>query len=127
MPFIGVILPLGAMYFHGSTWVLAGIFCVGWGLNGTFPMFMATVPSESVSPAHTAAVLGVCMGIPEVFGGVLAPSLAGKAADMSTLAAPLWIMLGLAILAGILGFGIRETAPRVLAARQRAVGVVVPT
>jgi len=48
MPFIGIILPLGAMYYDGSVWVLAAIFFTGWGLVGIFPLFMATVPSESV-------------------------------------------------------------------------------
>jgi predicted MFS family arabinose efflux permease len=114
MPLIGVILPLGAMYFHGSVWGLAAIFFVGWGLNGIFPLFMATVPSESVDAAHVATVLGVCMGLPEVLGGVLAPSIAGYAADQTGLQAPLWIMLGLAILSGLLAFGLRETAPRVV-------------
>jgi predicted MFS family arabinose efflux permease len=118
MPLIGVILPLGAMWFDGSVWLLAGIFFVGWGLNGIFPLFMATVPSESVSREHTASVLGLCMGIPEVLGGVLSPSIAGYAADLAGLQAPLWIMLGLAILAGVLGLGLRETAPRVLARRE---------
>jgi MFS transporter, ACS family, hexuronate transporter len=119
MPLIGIILPLGAMFFTGSVWVLAGIFFIGWGLNGIFPLFMATVPSESVDRAHTATVLGLCMGLPEVLGGVAAPSLAGYAADLHGLQAPLWIMLGLAVVAGLLALGIRETAPLVLA-RQRA-------
>jgi MFS transporter, ACS family, hexuronate transporter len=117
MPLIGVILPLGAMYFHGSVWILAGIFFLGWGLNGIFPLFMATVPSESVDRIHIASVLGLCMGIPEVLGGVLAPSIAGYAADLVGLQAPLWIMLGLAVVAGLLALGIRETAPQVLARR----------
>jgi predicted MFS family arabinose efflux permease len=118
MPFIGVILPLGAMWFHGSVWGLAAFFFFGWGLNGIFPLFMATVPSESVDREHTATVLGLCMGIPEVLGGVLSPSIAGYAADKAGLTAPLWIMLGLAVAAGLLAFGIRETAPRVLARRR---------
>ncbi len=115
MPLIGVILPLGALYYSGSVWVLAAIFFVGWGLNGIFPMFMATVPSESVDPKHRATALGLCMGTGEVLGGVLSPSIAGMAADRMGLAAPLWIMLGLTILAGLLGLGLRETAPRALA------------
>jgi predicted MFS family arabinose efflux permease len=119
MPLIGVILPLGAMFFTGNVWVMAVIFFIGWGLNGIFPLFMATVPSESVDRAHIATVLGLCMGLPEVLGGVLAPSIAGYAADQAGLQAPLWIMLGLAVVAGLLAFGIRETAPAVLA-RQRA-------
>jgi predicted MFS family arabinose efflux permease len=122
LPFVGVILPLGAMWFDGSVWVLAAIFFFGWALNGIFPLFMATVPSESVSREHLAVVLGLCMGIPEVIGGVFAPWLAGKVADQVGLNAPLWIMFGLAIAAGIVALGLRETAPRVLAAR----GVAAP-
>lgn len=121
MPLIGVILPLGAMYFEGSVWVMAILFFVGWGANGIFPLFMGTIPAESVDRAHVATVLGLCMGIPEVLGGVLSPTIAGKAADLFGLQAPLWIMLGLTIVAGLLGLGIRETAPRVLARRPLAV------
>jgi ACS family hexuronate transporter-like MFS transporter len=120
MPLIGVILPLGAMYFDGSVWVLAVIFFVGWGLTGIFPLFMATVPSESVDRRHIATVLGVCMGTGEIVGGVLSPSIAGYAADLAGLSAPLWIMLGLAVAAGLLALGLRETAPRILLRRQLA-------
>jgi len=114
MPLIGVILPLGALYFTGSVWVLAAIFFVGWGLNGVFPLFMATIPSESVPAHHRAAALGLCMGTGEVLGGVLSPTLAGAAADRVGLAAPLWIMLGVAVIATLLAFGLRETAPRIV-------------
>ena len=51
MPLLSMLLPLGAMYFDGPIWVMVAIFFVGWALNGIFPLFMATVPSESVSPA----------------------------------------------------------------------------
>jgi predicted MFS family arabinose efflux permease len=121
MPLIGVVLPLGAMYFQGSVWVLAAIFFVGWGLVGIFPLFMATIPSESVDREHSATVMGLCMGVPEVLGGAFAPAIAGFAADRSgSLTTPLWIMFGLTIVGGLLGFGIRETAPRVLARRGAA-------
>jgi ACS family hexuronate transporter-like MFS transporter len=115
MPLIAVILPLGAMYFEGSVWVLAAIFFVGWGVNGVFPLFMATVPSESVAPHHMATALGICMGTGEILGGVLAPYVAGSVADVAGLQAPLWMMLGVAIAAAVLALGLRETAPRVLA------------
>jgi predicted MFS family arabinose efflux permease len=110
-PFISVILPLGALYYTGSDWGLAAIFFIGWCVNGIFPLFMATVPSESVDPRHAATVLGLCMGAGEVLGGVLAPSIAGVAADGIGLAAPLWIMIGLALLGGLIACGLRETAP----------------
>jgi len=117
MPLIAVILPLGAMYYEGSVWGLAAIFFVGWGVNGIFPLFMGTVPSESVSPRHMATALGICMGTGEILGGVLAPSLAGSVADRVGLQAPLWMMLGVTVAGALLAFGLRETAPRVLARR----------
>lgn len=115
VPLIGVILPLGAMYFTGSHWIMAAIFFFGWALNGCFPMFMATIPSETVDARHTATVLGLVMGTGEVLGGVIAPFIAGTAADTLGLSAPLWLMLGLCIAAGILGFFLEETAPRLRA------------
>jgi MFS transporter, ACS family, hexuronate transporter len=124
MPFIGVVLPLGAMYFDGSAWFLACFFFIGWGLNGIFPLFMATIPSESVDPKHRATVLGLCMGSGELIGGAVSPYLAGAAADHYGQQAPLWLMLGVAIVAGIFALGLRETAPRVLA-RSKSVPATV--
>ncbi len=43
MPLIAIILPLAALYYTGSTWGLAAIFFVGWGVTGIFPLFMATI------------------------------------------------------------------------------------
>jgi predicted MFS family arabinose efflux permease len=120
MPLIAKVLPLGAMYYEGSVWVLAAIFFVGWGVNGVFPLFMATVPSESVAAHHMAAALGICMGTGEILGGVLAPSVAGSTADRVGLQAPLWMMLAFAVAAAVLALGLRETAPRVLARRAPA-------
>lgn len=117
VPLIGVILPLGALYFHGSLWLLAVIFFFGWALNGVFPMFMATIPSETVDPRYTATALGLVMGTGEVLGGVFGPSIAGAAADALGLSAPLWIMFGLCIVAGVLAVGLKETAPRIVARR----------
>lgn len=113
--FVAVMLPLGAMYYHGSAWGLAGIFFVGWGLNGIFPLFMATVPSESVSPDKAATVFGLCMGSCEILGGAAGPAVAGMAADTYGLTAPLWMMTGLALAGGLTACALRETAPRVLA------------
>ncbi|MCW2350407.1 putative MFS family arabinose efflux permease [Sphingobium sp. B11D3D] len=111
MPLLGIILPLGALYWSGSIWGLVPIFFFGWGLNGIFPLFMATVPSESVDPRQAATALGLTMGSAEILGGVFAPSLAGVAADATSLAAPLWIMVVLAILGGIVAMFLTETAP----------------
>lgn len=111
MPFVGIILPLAAIYYHGPAWVMALLFFIGWSMNGIFPMFMATVPSESVDPRHAATALGLTMGVAEVLGGVFSPVLAGMAADATDLSAPLWIMLGLAIVSGVVAMFLDETAP----------------
>ena len=115
---LGVILPLGAMFFTGSSWVLAAIFFFGWALNGVFPIFMATVPSESVDPRLTASLTGIVMGIGEVLGGVLSPFAAGMLSDSFGRSAVMWMMLALTVLAALVGMGLRETAPRVLARRK---------
>jgi predicted MFS family arabinose efflux permease len=112
--FLGIILPLGAMYYTGSAWGLAAIFFFGWALTGIFPLFMAAVPSESVSAQHLTTAMALVMGMGEVLGGVLSPTLAGWAADANGLAAPLWIMIGLCTAAGLLAFALRETAPAAL-------------
>jgi ACS family hexuronate transporter-like MFS transporter len=109
--FLGVILPLGALYFVGSTWTLAAIFFFGWALTGTFPLFMGTVPSESVSAGQMTTAIALVMSTGEVFGGVLSPAVSGWAADVGGLAAPLWIMTGLCVAAGLLALALQETAP----------------
>jgi len=116
---LGMLLPLGALYYTGGSWGLAAIFFFGWGLNGLFPMFMATIPSESVDPRLAATLTGMVMGAGEVLGGVLSPFVAGAAADVWGLGAPLWIMLGLALAATVLALGLLESAPAVLARRVR--------
>lgn len=119
MPLIGIILPLSALYWQGWVWGLVPFFFFGWGLNGIFPLFMATVPSESVDPRHAATALGLTMGSAEILGGVFAPSIAGAAADATSLAAPLWIMVGLAIVAGIVAMFLIETAPSQVSKKAR--------
>jgi MFS family permease len=117
MPLISVLLPLGAMYYHGPYMGMVAIFFVGWALNGIFPLFMATIPSESVPPAMAATVFGICMGTCEIIGGAGGPAIAGVVADEVGLQGPLWMMAGLTLVGGLFAFGLKETAPRVLAKR----------
>jgi MFS family permease len=111
----GVILPLGALYYDGPALVLGLIFFVGWMFNGIFPMFMATVPVESVSPTQAATAMGIVMGVGEILGGVIAPSLAGRLSDIYGLQAVCWLLCALAVIGGIAALFLRETAPRILA------------
>ncbi|ELY20773.1 MFS transporter [Vreelandella titanicae] len=119
-PFMGLILTLSAMYFDGSAIILAVLFFFGWALNGIFPLFMATVPSETVDSRHIATALGFVMGIGEILGGGVLPALAGAAADSVGQSAPLWLMSAICVIAGVLALGLKETAPAVLVKRAQA-------
>lgn len=111
VPVLALILPLGALFYTGPVWGLAVIFFVGWSFTGIMPLFMATVPSESVAAAYIGTALGLCMGGSEVLGGVLAPLAGGYAADHLGLQAPLWGLLVLALAGSLAALGLRETAP----------------
>jgi MFS transporter, ACS family, hexuronate transporter len=115
--FLGVILPLGALHFHGSVWILAALFFFGWALTGTLPLLMGTIPSESVDARHMTTAMAAIMGLSEIFGGVFAPALAGWGADLAGLAAPMWILVGLCVVGGVLALALRETAPACLSPR----------
>lgn len=120
LPFLAVLGPLGAMFWDGGAVGLAAIFFVGWAVNGIFPIFMATIPSETFDPRHHATVLGLAMGSCEVLGGVFGPPLAGMLNDAFGLDAFLWVLIGLSVASGIVALGLKETAPAVLARRARA-------
>jgi predicted MFS family arabinose efflux permease len=123
MPLIGVALPLAALYYDGPAFVLGAIFFVGWLFNGVFPMFMATVPTESVNPRQVATAMGIVMGLGEILGGVFGPSLAGSLSDAYGLAAPCWLLAALAVLGTLAALFLRETAPRIVARRAAIEGV----
>src|SRR5690606_34343503 len=108
----------GAMWADGSSlWTYYLFFAAGSAITGVFPLALATVPSEVVKPGLTATALSLTMGISEIIGGVFAPALAGRASDAYGLAAPLWLVAGLAVAARIVPLLLRETAPAVLARR----------
>jgi cyanate permease len=83
-----------------------------------FPLFMATVPSESVSPEKAATVFGLCMGSCEFLGGAGGPAIAGQLSQAFGRTAPLWMMVVLAAIGGMTALFLRETAPRVLTRQQ---------
>jgi predicted MFS family arabinose efflux permease len=112
---IGVLVPIVALQFHGSGYLLAALVFMSWSASATFPLFMGTIPSESIPPRMLATGLGLVMGLGEILGGVAAPTLAGMAADQHGLAAPLVIQAACAVAGAVLALFLKETAPRVLA------------
>jgi MFS family permease len=116
---LGVFIPIGTLFITGEAlWPYYLAFAAGAAISGVFPLAMATVPSEIVPPGLTATALSLTMGISEIIGGVFAPSIAGKVADLNGLASTQWMLIGLAIATSLLALLLRETAPTVLARRR---------
>jgi MFS family permease len=116
---IGVFYPIAALYYQGSSWVLAALVFVGWSASGTFPLFMATIPSETIPSRYVATTLGLVMGLGELIGGGLVPWLSGRVADhYNNLAVTMWIASGLGVVATVLTLFLVETAPVKVAARR---------
>ncbi len=112
---IGLLVPLAALYFEGSVFGLGALIFVGWSASGTFPLFMGTIPSETIPARYVATALGMTVGLGEILGGVLSPWIAGWAADLYGLRAPLVIEAGCAVSATVLALFLQETAPSRLA------------
>ncbi|AZD02741.1 MULTISPECIES: MFS transporter [Pseudomonas] len=87
---------------------------------GCFTLFMATIPAETVPREVMATALGMIMGIGELVGGFVSPTIAGFAADRFGLSIVMWISCGGALLAALLALFLKETAPAVLARSRRA-------
>jgi len=109
--FIGLLVPLAALYFQGSLFMLGTLIFLGWSASGTFPLFMGAVPSETIPARHVATSLGMVVGLGEILGGVSAPAIAGRAADHYGLRAPVMIMAVCAVVGTVLALFLRETAP----------------
>ena len=108
---IGVIYPLAVLNYTGSAIVLGIVIFVGWSASGVFPLFMATIPSETIPSKYVATSLGLIVGVGEVVGGAGGPPLAGKLADLYGLQAPMYMAMICALAGGLLAMGLKETAP----------------
>jgi MFS transporter, ACS family, hexuronate transporter len=118
---LGLVLPLGMLFTSGTHLVpLMACIAVGAALSGVFPLAMATIPSELVGSGKTATAMSLTMGVSEILGGVLAPSVAGKVADLQGLGTTLWIQAGIIAAIIVLTAMLRETAPQVLAQGKQA-------
>jgi MFS family permease len=130
LPFLSLVGPLGVLFLDPAAFtgegmfglsayatVLIPIFFIGWMVNGTFPIFMATIPSETFKPIHHATVLGLAMGFCEVLGGVFGPPIAGALNDAFGMETFLYVLMILAVISGIVATGLVETAPAVLRRR----------
>jgi predicted MFS family arabinose efflux permease len=104
-------------YLVQHPWLMAAAGFVANGGQGIAALALVLVPTETVPARFAATAIGLTTLVGEVFGGALAPTIAGAIADRYGLAAPLWIASGGAILVFIAAIFLSETAPSRLEAK----------
>ncbi len=111
--FLSIIGPVAMLWYQGPTLILATILFFGWVGNCIFPMFMGTIPGESLPRASLATAMGIVVGVGEILGGVCGPLIAGWLADHTSLGRPaeMYMMIACAVIAGLIALFLKETAP----------------
>jgi ACS family hexuronate transporter-like MFS transporter len=107
----GVLVPIAALYWSGSVWILGLLLFIGWLANGICPLLMATIPSETIPARYVATTAGLVQGLGEIVGAAGGAWAAGRAADSFGLPVTMWIMGACALIATLLALLLKETAP----------------
>lgn len=113
-----------ALLYAPSSMILGVLMVLTYTGLGCFTLFMATIPAETVPREVMATALGMIMGVGELIGGFVAPTVAGFAADRFGLSIVMWISCGGALLAAVLSLFLKETAPAVLRRQPSATPVL---
>ncbi|QLG92772.1 MFS transporter [Pseudomonas yamanorum] len=113
-----------ALLFAPSPLILGVLMVLTYTGLGCFTLFMATIPAETVPREVMATALGMIMGIGELVGGFVAPTVAGFAADRFGLSIVMWMSCAGALLAAVLSLLLKETAPAVLRRQVAATSIL---
>jgi predicted MFS family arabinose efflux permease len=113
---ISAVVPLTYQvpFLVSHPWLLALAGFVANGGQGIAALALVLIPAESVPPEFAATAIGLTTLVGEIFGGTLAPAVAGGVADRYGLAAPLWIAAAGAVTVFCAGLFLQETAPHKL-------------
>jgi MFS family permease len=105
------LMPVGtsALAF-GTIFFLYGLFGAG-----MYPMYLGTLPAESVPPQIAGTAVGIPVAIGETLGAALMPTIAGVLADKFSPFTPMWMAALTGVFIGIISFFYIETAPRCVA------------
>ena len=99
------LLPLFAALF------VCSFFCLG-----NVALITGPIATESAPAGLVSSAIGIVVGAGEIFGGGIAPYIAGGIADKYGLPSVLNLALGGVALGIVVCFALRETAPRKIAA-----------
>lgn len=97
--------------------LFALLFMTAFGTFSVICMTVGPMTTEAVPPSLMSTASGLVIGVGEIFGGGVAPGLAGYVAQNFGIQYTLHLALAGLVLGTIIGLGLRETAP------QAAVGI----
>ncbi len=106
-----------AMVPVGTSALTFGTLFFFYGLfgGGMYPMYLSTLPAESVPPRISGTAVAIPTAIGEILGAALMPAIAGKLSDLFNLFAPMWMAALSGILIAFISLFYIETAPRCVA------------
>lgn len=84
--------------------------------GGMYPMYLSTLPAESVPPRIAGTAVAIPTGIGETLGATLMPVIAGKLTDIfNDLFAPMWMAALAGVSIAFISLFYVETAPQCVA------------
>jgi predicted MFS family arabinose efflux permease len=92
------------------------LFVASWANLGAIAMIAGPIAAEAAPLGLMASVTGVVVGAGEIFGGGIAPSVAGGIADHYGIQYTLWFAMSGQVLGILVSLFFKETAPRRLRA-----------
>ncbi len=105
-------VPVGVMLFGNSLFTLIPFLLIGFMATGATPLLMATIPAETLPSTRVAGIMGIVMGVAEIFAALAGPLLGGLVADEFGLGGTLWLQIGFIAAILVLAALLIETAPR---------------
>ena len=104
--------------------LFALLFLVSFGCLGNIALITGPIATESAPAGLISSAIGMVVGAGEIFGGGVAPIIAGAVAQRYGIENILWVAMSGVLLGVVVAVFLRETAPRkVGAARPQAVAV----
>jgi predicted MFS family arabinose efflux permease len=103
------------LFIHtgASLWALFGLlFVASWANFGALALIAGPIAAEAAPLGLISSAVGLVVGAGEIFGGGIAPTIAGHIANSYGLQYTLWFALGGQVLGVIVSLFFRETAPR---------------
>jgi sugar phosphate permease len=92
--------------------LFALLFMVSFCCLGNIALITGPISTESAPPGLISSAIGMVVGAGEIFGGGVAPIIAGTVAQRYGIENILWVAMSGVVLGVVVSVFLRETAPR---------------